>query len=407
MADAATRFLPYGRQEIDEADIEAVVRVLRGDYLTTGPAVPALEAELSRRLGGAHVVVCANGTAALHLMAVALPLEPGDVLVVPTVTFLATANAARYVGAEVEFADVDAETGLMTPATLAAAIRSAERRFGRRPRAATVVHMAGQCGDLPALAAMAAENGLVLMDDAAHAIGTRYRVGDAWRSVGDGTDTLMTAFSFHPVKTMTMGEGGAVATRDAALARKLALLRNHGMERDSAAWLAGGAGFDAAGQPLPWYYEMQEPGFNYRATDLQAALGLSQALRLDAFLARRSDLVRRYTERLAPLAPAIRPLRQHADCAAGWHLFVTLIDFAELGLDKPALMRELRRRGIGSQVHYVPVHTQPYYSRRYGHVDLPGAEKYYAQALSLPLFASLTEADVGRVADALAEIVRP
>lgn len=402
---ASPSMLPYGRQDIDDTDIEAVVRVLRSDFLTTGPAVPALERALSERLDGAHVIVCSNGTAALHLMAM-MVLQPGDVVVVPAITFLATANAARYVNAEVEFADVDPDTGLVTPDTMQQAIRRAQERFGRAPRLATVVHMGGQCGDLPALSALAVQHRMILTEDAAHAVGTRYRAGNDWYSVGGGHHSAMTSFSFHPVKTMTMGEGGAVTTRDPVLAEKLAVTRNHGMRRDPATWSVDSPGLAPDGTGLPWYYEMNEPGYNYRATDLQAALGLSQLSRLDGFVARRTELTTLYRRLLADLAPVVQPVHQHADCEAAWHLFVVRIDFAALGLSRLDVVRRLQAKGIGTQVHYIPLYWQPYYRNRYGATSLQGAEEYYASALSLPLFSRMTDGDVERVVAALAEIVR-
>ncbi|MBX3456296.1 UDP-4-amino-4,6-dideoxy-N-acetyl-beta-L-altrosamine transaminase [Ferrovibrio sp.] len=401
-----TKLLPYGRHSVDEEDIALVTQILRGDFLTTGPTINAFEAALSAKLDGAYVVLCSNGTAALHMMSLALPLQPGDVLVVPAITFLATANAARYVGAEVEFADVDQKTGLMTPETLSAAITSARRRFGKTPRAATVVHMAGQSGDIPGLAAKAAENGMILMEDAAHAVGGRYLSQDTWMPIGAAHHAALCAFSFHPVKTMTMGEGGAVSTRDKALADRLLLARNHGMQRDPTLWRANGDGFEPDGTPRPWYYEMQEPGFNYRATDIQAALGMSQLSKLDLFVTRRAAIVERYQAGLANLSPLLEPLRMRLDSRPGWHLFVVLLDFEKLGMSRTALMKRLQAAGIGSQVHYIPLYRQPYFLNRYGEMRLPGAELYYERALSLPLYPAMTDTDVDHVIETVSRIVK-
>jgi len=400
-----TKVLPYGRHSVDEEDIALVAEILRGDFLTTGPTISAFEAALSAKLDNAHVVLCSNGTAALHMMALALPLLPGDVLVVPAITFLATANAARYVGAEVEFADVAPETGLITPETLKAAIVSARQRFGKSPRAVTAVHMAGQSGDILGLAAVAAENNMVLMEDAAHAVGGRYLSQDKWLPIGAGHHAAMCAFSFHPVKTMTMGEGGAVSTRDEALANRLLLARNHGMQRNPALWRADSDGFEPDGTPRPWYYEMQEPGYNYRATDIQAALGMSQLARLDFFVARRAAIVARYQEGFANLAPLLEPLRMREDSRPGWHLFVVRLAFEKLGMSRTVLMKRLQAAGIGSQVHYIPLYRQPYYRDRYGEMRLSGAEHYYEQALSLPLYPAMTDADVDHVIEAVSSIV--
>ena len=311
MTDALP-FLPYGRQDIDQADIDAVVRTLRGDWLTQGPAVEAFERALGTRTGAAHAVACANGTAALHLACLALGLGPGDALVVPSVTFLATANAARYVGAEVAFADIDPATGLMGPEQAADAIARAERA-GWRVRALAPVHFAGQTADRAGLHALAAQHGLSVIEDACHAIGSLNVAPDGQTvpvgsgGVGSGAFSTMTAFSFHPVKTIAAGEGGAVTTDDPELAARLRRFRNHGMERDPTGFADHEAAFDEAGAANPWYYEMAEPGFNYRLTDLQSALALSQMARLDAFVARRQHLMDLYAERLAPLAPLVRP----------------------------------------------------------------------------------------------------
>jgi UDP-4-keto-6-deoxy-N-acetylglucosamine 4-aminotransferase len=407
MTDALP-FLPYGRQDIDQADIDAVVRTLRGDWLTQGPAVEAFERALGTRTGAAHAVACANGTAALHLACLALGLGPGDALVVPSVTFLATANAARYVGAEVAFADIDPATGLMGPEQAADAIARAERA-GWRVRALAPVHFAGQTADRAGLHALAAQHGLSVIEDACHAIGSLNVAPDGQTvpvgsgGVGSGAFSTMTAFSFHPVKTIAAGEGGAVTTDDPELAARLRRFRNHGMERDPTGFADHEAAFDEAGAANPWYYEMAEPGFNYRLTDLQSALALSQMARLDAFVARRQHLMDLYAERLAPLAPLVRPTVRVPWCRPAWHLCAVRIDFATAGRSRAQVMADLRARGIGTQVHYIPVHRQPYWRRRYGDLALPGADEHYARTLSLPLFPAMADTDVDRVVTALAD----
>jgi UDP-4-amino-4,6-dideoxy-N-acetyl-beta-L-altrosamine transaminase len=396
------RFLPYGRHEIDDDDIAAVTQVLRGDWLTTGPAVDAFEAALATRTGATFAVACASATAGLHLATMALRLGPGDRAIVPAITFLATANAVRYVGAEVVFADIDPETALLTPATLAAALE----RAGGAVKAVLPVHFGGRTVDLAGIAAVAERHGLAVVEDAAHAIGTTYGAGNAPRTpVGDCRYSRMAVFSFHPVKTIAMGEGGAVTTNDPALKERLARLRNHGMVRDPAAFENRDLGFDADGRPNPWYYEMPEPGYHYRATDIHCALGLSQLGKLDRFAARRSALMARYRALLAPLAPTIRLAPAPTDCEPAWHLCTALIDFAAAGTTRARVMAALRARGIGTQVHYIPVHRQPYYRRRYGDLHLPGADAYYARCLSLPLFPAMADDDVDRVAEELTAAV--
>lgn len=400
-------FLPYGRQSIDEDDVAAVAAVLRGDWLTQGPAVEAFERALAERVGAAHAVACANGTAALHLAFLTLDLAPGEAVVVPAVTFLATASTVRHAGGEVAFADVDPDTGLMTAETAAAALARAEAA-GWRVRALAPVHYAGQTADLDALGRLAAERGLAVVEDACHAIGSvdigsADERGGAVQPVGNGAAGRMAAFSFHPVKTIAAGEGGAVTVDDGALARRLKRLRNHGMVREPEDFTDREAGFAAAGTPNPWYYEMPEPAFNYRLTDLQAALALSQLGKLDRFAERRRHLVGLYGRALAPLAPLVRPLAHVPWCRPAWHLMVALIDFAAAGRERAAVMADLRARGIGSQVHYIPVHRQPFWVCRYGRLSLPGADAFYDRALSLPLFPAMADGDVGRVAAALAE----
>jgi UDP-4-amino-4,6-dideoxy-N-acetyl-beta-L-altrosamine transaminase len=394
-------FLPYGRQVIDDADVAAVARVLRGDYLTTGPTVAAFERALAAAIGAPHVAACANGTAALHLAALALNLGPGDTVIVPAVTFLATANAAVFVGADVVFADVDPDSGLMRPSDLEAAFARAAAA-GRRVKAVFTVHLAGQCADLAATAAVAARHGVPIVEDACHALGTTWRDS----RVGDGRYGALATFSFHPVKTIAAGEGGAVATRDEALYKRILRLRNHGMVREPAEFADRALGFDG-GVANPWYYEMPEPGFNYRLSDIHAALALSQLGKLDTFVARRRALAAAYDRRLAALAPLVRPLGRAADCMPAWHLYVVLIDFAAAGRSRAQVMTALRRRGIGSQVHYLPLPLQPYYRARERGTIYPGAAAYYARCLSLPLYPAMTDPDVERVADALEEALSP
>lgn len=386
--------LPYGRHVIEDDDVAAVERVLRGDWLTTGPAVTEFETELGKVAGASHAVVCANGTAALHLAALALELGPGDAVVVPAVTFTATANAARFVGADVVFADVDPHTGLLGPQHLDEALR----RAGSAARAVFPVHLAGQCCDMDALAQVARPAGLRIVEDACHALGSRDGAG---APVGACRLSDMAIFSFHPVKTVAMGEGGAVCTADAALDERVRLLRGHGLTRDPSAFTVPELAFAADGQPNPWHYEMVELGFNYRASDLNCALGLSQLRKLDRFAVARRALAAAYDRLLAPLAPVVLP-PQRMPGDPCWHLYAPRIDFAAAGVERAEVMARLRARGIGSQVHYIPVHRQPYYRRLGGELSLPGADAYFARTLSLPLFPGMAADDPERVVAALA-----
>ncbi|MBL6932628.1 MAG: UDP-4-amino-4,6-dideoxy-N-acetyl-beta-L-altrosamine transaminase [Rhodospirillales bacterium] len=381
-------FLPYARQTIGEDDISAVVEVLRGDMLTTGPTVEAFEAALSKVTGAKHAICCSSGTAALHLAALALELGPGDKVVVPSITFLATANAARYVGAEVVFADVNPDTGLMDAVHFEQAIEQG----GEKIKAVWPVHLAGQSPEMVKIRTMAHARNIIVIEDACHALGSTYPgEGGVATMVGSCADSHMVAFSFHPVKTIAMGEGGAVTTNDDRLAERLRLLRSHGMVRDP-------------DRKEPWVYKMAEMGFNYRASDIHCALGLSQLGKLETFSARRRELVALYDKAMAPLSPVLKPLtRMPGDPV--WHLYVALIDFTAAGMDRAELMNKMSQSGVGSQVHYIPVHSQPYYRERYGDGNFPGTGSYYSRCLSLPLFAGMTDEDVGRVVDVVSGLL--
>lgn len=381
-------FLPYGRQTIEDDDIAAVAEALRGDFLTTGPTVEAFETAFADKVGAGHAVAVSNGTATLHLAMLALGVGEGDVCIAPSVTFLATANCARYVGAEVVFADVDPDSGLMTPRTLA---RALERAKGRRVKAVLPVHLRGDVCDLPALKALADAAGAVLVEDAPHALGSIATFDGLAHPVGDGAYSSFASFSFHPVKTLATGEGGMLTTNDEGLADRARRLRSHGMVRPT-----GGD---------PWWYEMPELGFNYRIPDVLCALGLSQLNKLDRFVARRRDLTALYARLLPERAPKARLATSPAYSDAALHLLTVLIDFESLGLTRRAVVEALKARGVGTQVHYIPVHRQPYYVNRQGLADLPGADAWYARCLTLPLFPAMTDDDVERVVDALAEVL--
>lgn len=395
----AKPFLPYGRQVIGDDDIAAVADALRSDFLTTGPRVEEFETALKGPTGSKHVIACSNGTAALHLAARVLNLGPGTTTIVPAITFLASANAVRLNGGEVIFADVDPSTGLMRPRDLEAALK---RCPDGHANAVVNVHLAGQVGDLAGIHAVARDHDLRIIEDACHAIGTTYRTGDGQtRRVGDNRFADITCFSFHPVKTIAMGEGGAVTTNDAAMAEILRRDRSHGMTRDPATFSQAEDAFDEAGKPNPWYYEMDAPGLNYRIPDILCALGTNQLKKLEPFAARRRELVALYDAALAALSPHVKPLARTAGVTPAWHLYVSLIDFAALGVSRAKAMRALATEGIGTQVHYFPVHRQPYYREMDPELSLSGADRYYDRALSLPLFPTMTDADVTRVVASL------
>jgi UDP-4-amino-4,6-dideoxy-N-acetyl-beta-L-altrosamine transaminase len=390
-------FLPYGRQVIDDDDIAAVTAVLHGDWLTTGPIVEKFEAALAAKVGARFAVACSSGTAALHLATLAAGLKHGDCAVVPSMTFLATANAVRYADAEVVFADVDGDTGLLRPVDLEAALAKAQGRVA----AVLPVHLGGQSVDMAAIAGIAQRHGMAVIEDACHALGSTYQAGGETFRVGSCRHSTMAVFSFHPVKTIAMGEGGAITTNDPELYKRLMMLRSHGMTREASEFHNTDLAFGPDGNPNPWYYEMPVIGFNYRASDIHCALGLSQLGKLDSFIERRRALVAQYDKLLAQLIPQVRPPERVPACNPAWHLYAPRFDFATIEGGRAVLMQRLRDAGIGTQVHYIPVHRQPYYLERLGEQQLPGAMKYYRATLSLPLFPSMTDDDVARVVDAL------
>lgn len=393
-------FLPYGRQWIEDDDIAAVAEVLRSDYLTTGPAVTRFEDGFAARVGADHAVACSNGTAALHAAMLALELGPDDAAIVPSITFLATANAPHFCGAKIVFADVDPQTALMTPESFSAALARADAA-GLKPRVVLPVHYAGQLCDMEAIAAIARARGMAVVEDACHALGSQ----DA-----DGVETGacrrsdMACFSFHPVKTIATGEGGMITTQDPDLAKRLRRAICHGMVRETEDLIDLALSCDKTGARLPWAYEMPAPGYNYRLCDIQAALGLSQLSKLERFIARRRAIAAAYDDKLAGLSSHLSPMR-HVAGGAALHLYVVRIDFEALSKSRQQVMKELSAMGVGTQVHYIPVHRQPYYRALDPELELPGAEAFYARCLSLPLFPAMETDDFDRVIEALDSVL--
>jgi len=369
--------IPYGRQSIDESDLAAVARVLESDWLTQGPAIPAFEAALAERTHAAHAVAVCNATAALHIACLAAGLGPGDRLWTTPNTFVASANCARYCGADVDFIDIDRDTWCLDAAALERKLADAERTCSL-PKVVVPVAFAGRSADMRAIKRLAGRYGFTIIEDASHAVGARYE----GRPVGCGDFADMTVFSFHPVKIVTTGEGGAVLTNNDALHARLLSLRSHGITRDAAKMERESDG--------PWYYEMVELGFNYRITDIQAALGVSQLARLDAFIERRRALARRYTTLLGDL-PLVLPQCDVLDDSA-WHLYVVRMKLDATDATHCQVFERLRHAGIGVNLHYIPVHLHPYY-RRLGFApgQFPEAEQYYREAISLPMYAGLTD----------------
>ena len=382
--------IPYGRQEISEEDIEAVVAVLRSDFLTQGPMVPRFEQALASKVGASHAVAVNSATSALHIACLALELGQGDWLWTSPVTFVASANCALYCGAQVDFVDIDPRTYNLCPVALERKLVEAEQQ-GRLPKVVVAVHLCGQPCDMQATGALAKRFGFAVIEDASHAIGGRYQ-GDY---VGSGRFSDITIFSFHPVKIITTAEGGMAVTNNATLAARMALYRSHGITRDPAMMVGESDG--------PWYYQQIELGFNYRMTELQAALGLSQLARLDDFVARRHALARRYDQLLAAL-PVTCPW-QHPDSYSGLHLYPVRLQLEKIALSHREVFEQLRERGIGVNLHYIPVHTQPYYAAMgFSAEDFPQSMAYYREAISLPMYHTLSEAQQDEVVATLAEI---
>lgn len=386
------RTIPYGRQEITEDDVRAVIDTLRSDFLTQGPKVPAFEAAVSVASQSRHAVAVNSATSALHMGALALGLGPGDRLWTSPITFVASANCGRYCGATVDFVDIDSKTYNLDPSALADKLVCAERE-GTLPKVVVPVHLTGQSCDMDVIHRLSQKYGFRLMEDASHAIGGMYQ----GHPVGDCRFSDLTVFSFHPVKIVTTAEGGAITTNDAALAQRLTLLRSHGITRDAKLMTHEPDG--------PWYYQQVDLGFNYRMTDLQAALGVSQMSRLAEYVRRRHEVRRRYDDAFASL-PIVRPT-QHEDCYSAFHLYVIRLDPKRCKVRRLDAFERLRARGIGVNVHYIPVHLQPYY-RQLGFREgmFPEAERYYAEALSLPMFATMSDEDVETVIGAVRETVQ-
>lgn len=381
-------FLPYGKQHIDDSDIEAVVAALRSPRVTQGPLVEEFEQALCAYLRADFATVVCNGTAALHLAYASLGLAAGDEIITSPITFAATANAARYLGAEVRFADVDAESGNISPTSVASLI-------GPKTKAIVAVHLGGLPCDMQELRNIADRHNLWLIEDAAHALGATYRGKTMAASLAD-----VATYSFHPVKHLTTGEGGAIVTNNSLLKERVDRLRHHGVERRAEHFVHPSHG--------RWYYEINELGYNYRLTDIQCALGISQLERQAEQLERRREIAARYRSLIwTSLGGVVSCQRQYDDRQSAYHLFPVLIDFPKLGITREEVMARLERHSVGTQVHYIPVSWQPYYQQRYGHPQSQlGVHRYYQRTLSLPMYPGLSDEEVDYVIDSLARALK-
>ncbi len=378
--------IPYGKQSLDKDDIAAVVDVLRGNWLTCGPSIEAFEEDLAAYCGTRHAIAFSSGTAAAHGAMWAARVGPGDWSVTSPNTFLASANCAEYVGASTWFADIDPVSYNLDPDAL-------ERNWRSGTRVVVPVDFAGQPCQLPRIAEMARAHGAIVVEDAAHSLGSQFEWQGKEYRVGGHPWADMTLCSFHPVKSMTTGEGGAVLTDHAEYAERCRRFRNHGMTKNR--------------PEEPWHYEMPELGYNYRITDIQTALGRSQLRKLDGFIERRQEIVDAYNSAFAGIAGLTIPGRVKGEgftpTRVAWHLYVLQIDFPAFNRTRAEVIKYLLEAGVGTQVHYIPVHTQPYYREKYGYGPgtCPRAEAYYEKCLSIPLFPAMTDEDVNHVKDAV------
>ncbi|WP_339136118.1 MAG: UDP-4-amino-4,6-dideoxy-N-acetyl-beta-L-altrosamine transaminase [Candidatus Electrothrix sp. GW3-4] len=367
--------IPYGRQHITQADIDAVIDVLQSDFLTQGPKVPAFERAARDKVGSNHAVAVNSGTSALHVACLALGLGPGDILWTSPITFVASANCALYCGAEVDFVDIDPYTYTLCPKALEEKLEQAKKE-NRLPKIVIPVHLCGQPCNMQAIFDLSQKYGFKIIEDACHALGGEYKGAP----IGNCRYSDITVFSFHPVKIITTGEGGMNTTNDADMASRMALLCSHGITREPEIMTHSPDG--------PWYYQQIDLGFNYRMTDIQAALGLSQLEKLDMFIDRRREIAQRYEPLLTGL-PIIIPW-QNPDGLSAWHLYVIRLQLNKIKLSQKQIYEKLREKGIGVNLHYIPVHTQPWYQRLGFKIgQFPKAEQYYREAITLPLFPAM------------------
>lgn len=384
-------FIPYGRQNINQADVDAVVQVLQSDFLTQGPQVPLFEKSIAELVGAKHAFAMNSATSALHVACLALGLKQGDILWTSPITFVASANCALYCGADVDFVDIDPDTYNLSVTALKAKLELAKQN-NKLPKIVVPVHLCGQSCDMEKIHALSLEYGFSIIEDASHAIGGKYK--DQY--IGSNQYSDITIFSFHPVKIITTAEGGMALTNNEELAKKIDLLRSHGVTRNTEFMTKPSEG--------PWYYQQVELGYNYRMTELQAALGVAQLARLDTFVAKRHEIAKKYNELFKDL-PLITPY-QLPDTYSGLHLYVIRLKQKELSKGRKEIFEALREKGIGVNVHYIPVHAQPYYEQLgFNQGDFPEAEAYYETAISLPMFPDLNDEQIQYIYQTLKEVL--
>ncbi len=406
-----SEFIPYGRQDITESDIRSVVETLKSDFLTQGPAISNFEQSLSHYLGVQHAIAVSNGTAGLHLACLALEIQRGDAVFIPAMTFAATANAVLYCGGTPIFVDIDPTTQFLSIESLLVAVDLA-KKSGLNPRAVIPVYYAGRPSESMAdLATIAQSNGLAIIEDACHALGAEYRLTEmeGFSYVGNSKIADLTVFSFHPVKHLTTGEGGAITTNRSDLAKKLRILRSHGITKEQNDFIQKDLALDPASHTHNvWYHEMQYLGFNYRITDIQAALGSSQLDRLTQSVQRRKDIAQLYDTAFVNLGSVKLPASHSSLVKNSYHLYALQIDFDELKTSRGQVMKELSSMGIGTQVHYLPVYRHPYYQKNselWRRVDTPNSERFYQRELSIPMYSALSQEQCSKVIEAISVIL--
>lgn len=380
-------FISYGKQWIDDDDIDAVVKVLKSDYLTQGPKVEELEKAICEYTGAKYCIAVSNGTAALHLAVACLEVDSGFEGITTPITFVASANCLIYNGITPTFADIDKKTYNIDPDRI-------KNKVNSKTKVIVAVDFAGQPAELETIYPWARDKKIYVVEDAAHSIGSSYQSGE---KVGSCKYSDVTTFSFHPVKTITTGEGGAITTNSEKLYQKLLLLRSHGITKDAKL---------LSKNPGPWYSEMQDIGFNYRMSDMQAALGLSQLKKIDEFSRRRREIVTKYNQEFSNLENVVVPYEKNINCSV-FHLYVLRIAFEKIGKSRLDVFEALKKKNIGTQVHYLPVYQQPYYQENFGYLeaDYPESEFYYSQCLSLPLYPKMSAADIEAVVVAVKDVL--
>ena len=379
--------IPYARQSISQQDINAVAEVLKSDFLTQGPVVPAFEAAVAELVNAKYAVAGNSATSMLHVACLALGVTAGDRVWTAPNSFVASANCALYCGAEVDFVDIDSESFNMSPVALAAKLELA-KKLNKLPKVIIPVHMGGQSCDMQAIGLLAKQYGIKVIEDASHAIGGSYNS----QKIGNCAHSDITIFSFHPVKIITSGEGGMATTQDEGLAHDMRMLRSHGITRDASEFEFSNDG--------PWYYEQQELGLNYRLTDIAAALGLSQLQRIDSFIKQRNSIAARYNEAFASTLVAAPHIASNS--VSAFHLYIARCDFENLKVTRVQLFQKMKEEGVLLNLHYIPIYRQPYFAKMgFDRKTFPNAERYYAQAFSIPIYADLTETDQNTVISSL------